>query len=188
MLLTIVLSLLLVPAAPDAGQTPASKTSPGAGPVVVLETAKGTIEFETYPEEAPKTVAHILNLVRRGFYTGMRFHRVESNFVIQIGDPASRDMTQQEVWGRSGRGSGKPIGAAEITKKRRHAGPGTVGMAHAGAAAAADSQFYITLRAAPELDSGYAVFGRVIAGMDVVRRIERADLLRRAYVRGEGPK
>ena len=54
----------------------AQQTSPGAGPVVVIETAKGSIEFETFPEDAPKTVAHILNLVRRGFYNGQRFHRV----------------------------------------------------------------------------------------------------------------
>ncbi len=96
--------------------------SPGAGPVIVLETAKGTIEFETYPEEAPKTVAHIVELVKKSFYNGQRFHRAEPNFVDpdrRSGD--ARHVSRQAWWGRGS--SGKPIGVAEITKKRRH-GPG----------------------------------------------------------------
>jgi cyclophilin family peptidyl-prolyl cis-trans isomerase len=156
------------------------QTSPGAGPVVVLETAKGDIEFETYPEEAPKTVARILELVRNGFYDGQRFHRAEPNFVVQIGDPASRDLSRKDWWGRGG--SGTPIGTAEITKKRSNV-RGALGMGHSGDPRAADSQFYITLRAAPELDGKYTVFGRVIEGMEVVLRIQRGDLLRRAYVK-----
>jgi cyclophilin family peptidyl-prolyl cis-trans isomerase len=156
------------------------QTSPGAGPVVVLDTAKGVIEFETYPEDAPKTVAAILDLVKRGFYNGQRFHRAEPNFLVQIGDPKTRDMTYREWWGRGG--SGKPIGASEITKKRTHV-RGAVGMAHSGAAEDADSQFYITLRAAPELNSRFAVFGHVIKGMDVVAKIQKADVLKKASIR-----
>src|SRR3954468_16783786 len=89
------------------GLGPTEQTSPGAGPVVVLETAKGTIEIETYPEDAPKTVANFLDLVKKGFYNGLRFHRAEANFLVQIGDPKSRDMSLSEWWGRYG--SGKPI-------------------------------------------------------------------------------
>jgi cyclophilin family peptidyl-prolyl cis-trans isomerase len=163
----------------------AQDKSPGAGPVVVLETSKGTIEFETYPEEAPKTVARILELVKKGFYNGQRFHRADPNFVIQIGDPTTRDMTKQASWGRNG--SGQPIGVAEITKKRRNL-RGAVGMGHAGSAKDADSQFYITLRAAPELDGKYTVFGKVIKGMDVVVKIQRADVLKRAYLKDETAK
>ena len=159
----------------------ARQTSPGAGPVIALETAKGVIEFETYPEEAPKTVAHIIALIKRNFYNGLRFHRAEPNFVVQIGDPQTRNMQLQEWWGR-GPGSGKPVGVAEITKKRRHL-RGSVAMAHHGDAKGADSQFYILMRAAPELDAKYAVFGRVTKGMDVVMRIQRADVLKRAYVK-----
>jgi cyclophilin family peptidyl-prolyl cis-trans isomerase len=154
--------------------------SPGAGPVVVLDTVKGVIEFETYPEEAPKTVAQIVGLVKRGFYNGLRFHRAERNFVIQIGDPQTRDMTLQDWWGR--KGSGRPIGVAEITKKRTHV-RGAVAMAHGGFARDADSQFYITLRAAPEFNGKYTVFGRVIHGMDVVAKIQKTDVLRKASVK-----
>lgn len=160
----------------------AAQTSPGAGPVVVLETSKGMIEFETYPEEAPKTVERILALVKRGFYNGLRFHRAEPNFVVQVGDPQTRNMLLQDYWGRGG--SGKPIGVAEITKKRTHV-RGAVGMGHSGSAKYADSQFYITLRSAPELNGKYTVFGRVITGLDVAAKLRRADMLKKAFVKPE---
>jgi peptidyl-prolyl cis-trans isomerase B (cyclophilin B) len=174
-LMALVFALLLLPAS-----TIAQTKSPGAGPIIVLDTVKGVIEIETYPEEAPKTVAHILALIKRGFYNGLRFHRAEANFVIQIGDPMTRDMSKQDNWGRGG--SGKPIGVAEITKKRRH-GPGAVGMGHSGTAKDADSQIYITLRAAPSLDTRYAVWGQVIKGLDVAAKIQRTDVLKKASVK-----
>ena len=156
--------------------------SPGAGPIVVLETAKGVIEFETYPEEAPKTVARIVELARKGFYNGHRFHRAEPNFLIQVGDPQSRNVAMQEWWGR-GAGTGKPVGVAEITKKRRHV-RGAVAMVYPGSdPRAGDSQFYIVLRATPELDGKYTVFGKVITGLDVVDKIRRSDILKKASVR-----
>jgi peptidyl-prolyl cis-trans isomerase B (cyclophilin B) len=176
--------------AQTAGQKPAEKpatppaaaaTSPGAGPVIVVETEKGTFEFETYPNEAPKTVAHIVGLVNKRFYNGQRVHRVVPGFVIQMGDPASRDMTKKEEWGRGG--SGTPIGAAEFSKTRTHV-LGAVAMAHAGDASKADSQFYVTLAPTPRLDGQYTVFGKVISGMDVVQKIAVGDRIIRASVKG----
>jgi cyclophilin family peptidyl-prolyl cis-trans isomerase len=171
------------PAAPE--QKPAAaapaQTSPGAGPVIVVETEKGTFEFETYPNEAPKTVARILELVKQRFYNGQRVHRVVPGFVIQMGDPASRDMTKKEAWGRGG--SGTPIGVAEMSKTRTHV-KGAVAMAHAGDASKADSQFYVTLAATPQLNAGYTVFGKIISGMDVVEKIAVGDRIIRATVRG----
>jgi peptidyl-prolyl cis-trans isomerase B (cyclophilin B) len=172
--------LLLMPV--SAAPAEAQQTSPGAGPVIVIETAKGVIEFETYPEDAPKTVAQIVALVRRGFYNGLRIHRAEPNFVIQMGDPQSRDVSKKELWGT--KDSGKPIGAAEISKKRTHR-KGAVGMAHAGNAALADSQFYITRRPTASLDGRYGVFGQVIAGAEVVDKVEAGDMIKRMYVKGE---
>lgn len=158
-----------------------ARQAPPAGPVIVLETAKGTIEFETFPDDAPKTVARIVALVKKGFYNGQRFHRAEPNFLVQIGDPASRNMTLIEWWGRSG--SGKPIGAREVTKKRRHV-RGAVAMAYAGTDPAnADSQFYIMKGPRPELDGKYVVFGRIVKGMEVVDRLQKADVLKKASAR-----
>jgi peptidyl-prolyl cis-trans isomerase B (cyclophilin B) len=152
----------------------------GAGPIIVLETVKGTIEIETFPVDAPKTVEHVLGLVKRNFYNGLRVHRVAPGFVIQLGDPQTRDMTKRAQWGRSG--SGKAVGVAEFSKKRRHV-RGAVAMAHSGDPAQADSQFYITLAPQPKLDDKHVVFGRVISGMEVVDRIEEADVIRKVTVK-----
>jgi cyclophilin family peptidyl-prolyl cis-trans isomerase len=164
-----------------AGVAGAQQKSPGAGPIIVLETVKGTIEFETYPEEAPKSVGRVIELVKKNFYNGLRFHRAEPNFVVQVGDPVTRDVSRQAYWGRQS--SGKPLGVSEITKKRRHV-LGAVAMAYPGTdKTAADSQFFIMRRAAPEMDGKYTVFGKVLTGMDVVAKIQRGDVLKRAYVK-----
>jgi len=179
-------SLLLTVAARAATQTvpavPAAPaaTSPGAGPVIVVETVKGTFEFETYPNEAPKTVARVVELVNKRFYNGQRVHRVVPNFVMQLGDPATRDMTRQADWGRGG--SGTPVGVAEITKSRTHV-KGAVAMAHAGDASKADSQWYVTLSPQARLDGQYTVFGKVISGMDVVAALQVTDRIIRVTVR-----
>src|SRR5437016_7613895 len=91
------------------------------GPVVVVETTKGAFAFETYPNEAPKTVAHILQLVRDGFYDGQHFHRALPGFVIQWGDPRSIDPRKEGEWGRGdAASSGDAVGVPEISKKRTH--------------------------------------------------------------------
>ena len=90
------------PPAKLAGSTPANAPkSPGAGPVFVVETMKGTFEVETYPNEAPKTVDHILALIKRNFYNGQRILRIVPNQLLQFGDPQTRDMTKQAWWGLS---------------------------------------------------------------------------------------
>ena len=164
------------------GAAPIEQTSPGAGPVIVLETAKGTIEFETYPDEAPKTVEQIVGLVKRNFYNGLRFHRAEESLgAVQIGDPQTRNMLMKDYWGRAA--SGKPIGVAEITKKRKHL-RGSVAMAYPGTdPKSADSQFFIDTKPHPEWDGKYAVFGKVIKGIEVVDKIQVADVLRKASVK-----
>jgi cyclophilin family peptidyl-prolyl cis-trans isomerase len=165
------------PAAPAA----AAQRSPGAGPIVVFETAnKGSFEMETYPNEAPKTVAHILALVKRNFYNGQRVHRVVPGFVVQWGDPLSRDYTRRDRWGTGG--SGKPVGVAEMNPKRTHR-LGAVAAAHAGDPRMADSQIYVTLAPTPRLDGDFTVFAQVISGMDVVRTLQVGDVIRRATVK-----
>ena len=163
--------------------SPAAGQAGVPGPIIVVETTKGTFAFETYPREAPKTVAHVVALVRRGFYDGLRIHRAVPGFLVQWGDPRSRDAGRESEWGRGPEASsGKPIGAAEISKKHLNVA-GAVGMAHPGNPAAADSQLYVTLAKRADLDGYYTVFGRVISGTDVPAAIERGDIITRMYVR-----
>jgi cyclophilin family peptidyl-prolyl cis-trans isomerase len=173
------------PATPAKPATP-GRTSPGAGPVLVVETVKGTFEIETYPNEAPKTVEHVLALVKRNFYNGLRVHRMEPKFVVQFGDPQTRDMTKRPDWGT--RDSGDPIGALEVSKKRTHV-TGAVAMAHReGDPKGSDSQMYVVLSPRPELNGKYTVFGQVISGMDVVQQLRIPDVIRRVTVRDEAKK
>jgi peptidyl-prolyl cis-trans isomerase B (cyclophilin B) len=161
----------------------APATGAPAGPVIVVETVKGTFAFETYPDAAPKTVDHVMRLARRGFYNGQRVHRAVPNFVVQMGDPQTRDMTKREWWGRGdAAGSGRPVGVAEISKKHLHV-KGAVAMAHAGNPAEADAQFYVVLAAAPRLNGKYSVFGRVIEGADVPAKLQVGDMIKKVSVR-----
>ncbi len=147
------------------------------GPVIVVETSKGTFEFETYPADAPKTVAHVVELVKRGFYDGQRVHRALPGFLVQWGDPRSKDLSLESEWGHGqDASSGNPIGAAEIQRKRLHT-RGAVAMAHQGNPALADSQMYVTLANRPDLNNRYTVFGHVTQGDDVPARLERGDLI-----------
>jgi cyclophilin family peptidyl-prolyl cis-trans isomerase len=174
------LVIAVVVATVDARQTPPAQPAP----VLVLDTVKGTIEIQLFPAEAPKSVEHLVTLIRRSFYRGQRFHRVERS-LVQFGDPRSRDMTYRDYWGTGG--SGKPINAFEVSKKRQHV-RGTVGLGHSGNPMTADSQLYIMKAASPSLNGKYAIVGQVTAGMAVVDKIEVADSIKNAYLKGEGGK
>ncbi len=127
-------------------------------PVVVLETTEGNIELELFPDVAPRHVDNFLGLVRAGFYDSLIFHRVIDGFMIQSGDPKGD--------GTGGSGTTVP---AELNDSLHHAG--TLGMARQADPNSATSQFYICLAPAPHLDHKYTVFGRTIAGLDVVQKI-----------------
>jgi len=171
-------------AKPAAAQPAA--TASDAAPVIVVETERGTFEFETFPKVAPKTVAHIVALVKRNFYNGQRIHRVVPGFVIQFGDPNTRDFTKKSLWGTGS--SGKPIGAAEMNPEHPHK-IGAVAMAHSGDPSQADSQMYVVLgtERTRALDGGYTVFGQVISGMDVVQKTQQSDLIKRVTIKAGTP-
>lgn len=173
---------LLGPAllAQAAGQLPQLPVEPA--PRITFETAAGSFTIETFPLDAPKTVAHIVKLVKAGFYDGQRVHRAMPGFVVQFGDPQTRDESKRAVWGRGvAASSGEPIGAAEVLLKHKHR-RGAVGVAHMGEPARADSQIYIVLDTRPELDAQYAIFGRIVEGHDVPARLHVGDLIFRATV------
>ncbi len=130
-----------------------------AHPRAVLETSKGRIVVELYPEEAPKTVENFLTLAKKGFYSGVLVHRVIPGFMIQTGDPTG-----------TGRGGPGYTFEDEISPRLRHDVPGTLSMANAGPNTNG-SQFFITLAATPWLDGKHTVFGRVVEGQDVVEAI-----------------
>ncbi|MDO8963170.1 MAG: peptidylprolyl isomerase [Coriobacteriia bacterium] len=138
--------------------------------VAVITTPKGVIKFTFFWDVAPRHAAAFVELAEKGFYDGTTFHRVEPNFVIQGGDPYSRDGGGQAGTG----GPGYNL-AAEFNA-RPHV-DGTVAMARAGSPDSAGSQFYICLGAQSFLDNNYTVFGQVTEGLDVVHAISRGDVM-----------
>lgn len=185
------LGLLMIAlfATPSAAQGSKAPAAAGSGLTIVVETSRGTFEFETYPAEAPKTVAHIVDLVKKNFYTGIRIHRVVPGFVVQFGDPLTKDPSKKAMWGSGGSGPGGsnlPIGAAESNKKHLHV-KGAVAMAHAGDAAKADSQMYVTLAPQPPLDGGYTVFGQITSGMEIVEKTEQGDVIKKMTIKAAAP-
>jgi peptidyl-prolyl cis-trans isomerase B (cyclophilin B) len=133
----------------------------------VIETDKGVIKFTLHEDLAPITTANFIELAQRNFYDGLKFHRVEPNFVIQGGCPHGTGMG----------GSGKNI-PLEVSANLKHGDAGAVAMARASDPNSASSQFYITLAPTPFLDMNYAVFGRVIEGMEVAQQIRVGDVMK----------
>ena len=171
------------PAPADQAAAPAATLAElGDRPVIVMETERGTIEFELFADGAPVSVGQIVTLIGRNFYNGQRVHRVDDGSLIQFGDPQSRDMRRSALWGTQS--SGQPIGVAEIIQGRSHV-VGAVALAHPGDPRQADSQLYITMVPRPELDGGYAVIGQVTSGMDVVAQIEQGDRIDSITVAGQ---
>lgn len=131
-----------------------------------FHTTKGDITIEFYPDIAPNTVANFTKLAKSGFYDGVKFHRVIKDFMIQGGDPLSKDDSQMARWGTGGPGYKF---ADEITPKSKNLA-GTISMANAGPNTNG-SQFFINAKDNAFLDGGYTVFGKVTKGMDVVLAI-----------------
>ena len=128
-----------------------------------IETEKGVIDLELYPQYAPKTVNNFIFLANQGWYDNITFHRVLPNFVAQSGDP-------------SGSGFGGPgyIFDTEISDDLKFDAAGVLGMANSGPDTNG-SQFFITYVPAPHLDGSYTIFGRVVAGMDVLESLTARD-------------
>jgi peptidyl-prolyl cis-trans isomerase B (cyclophilin B) len=158
--IAVVLSLVL-PCLPALGKAAKAKN-----PVVTLETTLGTIEMELYPDKAPKTVDNFVKLAKKGFYDGTLFHRVVPGFVIQGGDPLTKDPAQKARWGSGGPGkefADEPV-KGEYMK-------GSVAMANSGPDTNGSQFFICTESLYGKLPKKYNLFGQVTQGMDVVAKI-----------------
>jgi peptidyl-prolyl cis-trans isomerase B (cyclophilin B) len=131
----------------------------------VIETTLGNIELKFFPDVAPNHVNNFIELAKKGFYDGTTFHRVIPGFMIQGGDPNSKDLDKS----RHGMGDPGYKLKAEFNEKSHKRG--ILSMARSGHPDSAGSQFFICVAAAPQLDRQYTVFGEVVSGLDVVDKI-----------------
>jgi len=148
------------------------------GTKITFETTKGNIVIELYTK-TKITSANFKELVSQGFYDGLSFHRYEPGFVIQGGDPQTRDNPNHPAAGSGG--SEKTI-ELEIIPELKHKA-GVIAMARSQDPNSASSQFYFTLADANFLDGNYAVFGKVIEGMDVVLELRKGDVMEKVTIK-----
>jgi len=143
-----------------------------------FDTTKGTIVAQLTEDNAPITTANFIELAEKGFYNGLTFHRYAPGFVIQGGDPD----------GNGTGGSGKNIKGEfpdnGVPNPGKHDAAGMLAMARSGDPNSASSQFYFTLDAAPHLDSGYAVFGKVTSGLEAVMALRQGDKMNSVTISG----
>jgi cyclophilin family peptidyl-prolyl cis-trans isomerase len=136
-----------------------------------FETTKGNFVVELFETEAPITAGNFIDLAEKGFYNGLTFHRYVENFVIQGGDPI----------GNGTGGSGKNI-PLEIVPGLKHDQAGVMAMARSSHPDSASSQFYFTLGPTPHLDGNYAVFGRVVSGVENVMALRQGDRMEKVTI------
>lgn len=191
---TVPVSEVATPPAAEGGirvHTPAYR--PNGRERAEIVTSKGRIVVELYGKEAPIHVGNFVELAEKGFYDGLKFHRYVPGFVIQGGDPATRDATPEEVAAADGDPS-SPFGYGgpgyvirgefdPATNPHRHV-EGALAMARSDSPDSAGSQFYFALADLPQLDGNYTVFGAVIEGMDVVRSLRAGDTIEAVRIIG----
>ncbi|MBS1709494.1 MAG: peptidylprolyl isomerase [Armatimonadetes bacterium] len=151
---------------------------------------RGSFTMELFADQAPKTVAHFVEITEKGFFDGILLHRRVENFVLQSGDSKSRGWFPEDAAARPGLmsatenlgdgGSGRTI---QFEKGAGHHARGTVGMAlESPGDNSGDSQWFINLNENTRLDGKYCVFGKIVKGMDVVDKAKRGDLVLSARI------
>ncbi len=140
------------------------------GSTVTLQTNKGEIRLELFTETMPITTGNFIKLAKDGFYDGTKFHRVIDNFMIQGGDPLTKDSSKKSMWGTGDPGYKIKDEFTDNNKNDR----GTISMANAGPNTGG-SQFFINLVNNNFLDSKHPAFGKVVTGMDVVDTIAKVQ-------------
>jgi cyclophilin family peptidyl-prolyl cis-trans isomerase len=145
-----------------------------ASKIVVAMEKGGEITLELFPQDAPRHVENFVTLVKKGFYDGQRVHRVEPKFVVQFGDPQSKEKPMDAP----GMGSGGPGYTIKAEFNKRPFDRGVLGMARTNDPDSGGSQVYLMLGNAHFLNGQYTAFGRVSKGMDVVDKIAVGDRIK----------
>ncbi|MEN9676766.1 MAG: hypothetical protein RIS76_2662 [Verrucomicrobiota bacterium] len=169
-LMSVVLGLAGMVSARAEDPKPADKPAAAADEVAVLKFKDyGDIVLEFFPDVAPKTVENFKKLTREKFYNGTQSHRLIPGFMIQLGDPFTKDPSKENRWG-----TGDPGYKIKAEFNGKPHVKGIVSMARSADPDSAGSQFFICFDTAPHLDRQYTVFARVLSGMEVLEKLEKA--------------
>jgi len=149
-----------------ADKAPAGKAEGAKGPKAMIKTKFGDMDVVFFPEKAPKHVENFIALAKSGFYNGTIFHRVIPGFMIQGGDPNTKDLNKPETYGQGGPSQRLKAEFNDIPHRR-----GILSMARTNDPNSAGSQFFIVVKDSNFLDGQYTVFGEVVRGMEVADKI-----------------
>lgn len=165
---------------------------PNGSEIAVIETSKGTIRVQLAGNDAPIHVGNFVELAQKGFYDNLKFHRYVEDFVIQGGDPNTRDLDSAQVaaavnnpFMRLGTGGpGYTIKEEYTTNPHNSHEDGALAMARSQHPDSAGSQFYLCLGPQHFLDPNYTVFGQTIEGLDVIRQLRAGDVIEHITIEG----
>lgn len=149
-----------------ADKAPAGKAEGANGPKAIVKTKYGDMDIVFFPEKAPKHVESFIALAKSGFYNGTIFHRVIPGFMIQGGDPNTKDQNKPETYGQGGPSQRLKAEFNDVPHRR-----GILSMARTSDPNSAGSQFFIVVKDSNFLDGQYTVFGEVVKGMEVADKI-----------------
>ncbi len=149
---------------------PMEPTTPSERPIIKFETTKGDITVELFQDKSPNTVGYIMDFVEQGYYDGTQFHRVIADFMIQGGDPLTKDPAAKARYGTGG-----PDFEFADEFNNEPLVRGSVAMANSGPNTNGSQFFIVTAEATPWLDGAHTNFGRVLEGMEVVEAIEAVE-------------
>jgi peptidyl-prolyl cis-trans isomerase B (cyclophilin B) len=166
---------------------------PNGNETAILTTNKGKIVVKLFGKEAPIHVGNFIELVKKGFYDGTKFHRYEPGFVIQGGDPQTKELSASQVT-EAGQSGNPPLGTGgpgytikgefdPAVNSHKHL-RGALGMARTNMPDTAGSQFYFALQALPSLDGQYTVFGQITEGLDVMDQLRVGDTIEKIEITG----
>lgn len=161
-----VLAIMILAAGGGTGAAQAEEGKTGRSARAVVKTKFGDMEIKFFPEVAPKHVENFIKLAKSGFYNGTIFHRVIPGFMIQGGDPNTKDSLKKDQYGQGGPGHNVKAEFSELPHKR-----GVVSMARAQDPDSAGSQFFIVVEDSRFLDRKYTIFGEVVKGIGVADKI-----------------
>src|SRR5947208_3879513 len=172
-MIKLFLTFVLAALTASADENKSEKTAAAANEVAVIKTSEGDMVVQFWNDAAPSTIENFKKLARSGFYDGTIFHRIVKRFMIQGGDPNSKDPAKESSYGEGGPGYKIKAEFNDRSHER-----GVISMARSSDPDSAGSQFFICLASVPRLDHQYTTFGRLIKGDDVLGRIGNTPVTR----------
>lgn len=172
LLLSLIIPVIFLSGCTNKDNNKNSMINNTKNPIVTIKTSMGSIELELYRKDSPNTVDNFVKLAKEGFYEGIKFHRVIEGFMIQTGDPLTKDDSNKNLWGTGGPGYkfNDEFNSNLLVQ-------GSIAMANSGPNTNGSQFFIVTAASTPWLDGHHTNFGKVTKGLDIVMAIDKVETM-----------